>query len=207
MAGKLITFEGINASGKTAVCRKVYDMLRASGIKTIFATEPTSTWLGNVAERTLNVDIEPFAEALLFIADHANFVPQIKKWLESDFVVVCDRYSDSTYAYQGVLLRKALAERNINSVQWLINLEKPFTITPDLTFLLVIDPSAAMDRIFYRERTKFETIEFLREVQKAYLALAEKEPRYRKIDAAQEVDAIAEECVKELEKLLGVKIG
>lgn len=201
MTGKLITFEGIDGSGKTTVCKKVYERLRKK-VKVVLVSEPTKTWLGDAVRRVMDEKVSPFTGALLFMADHANLVEKIKKHLGNGTTVMCDRYNDSSYAYQGVELKNILAKYNIDAVEYLMNIQRAFTITPDLTFLFVIDPEIAMKRISYRKKTRFEKIRFLKDVQNVYLSLAEKEKRYKKIDASRGIDEIVNECIMEIEKII-----
>ncbi|MCG2825907.1 MAG: dTMP kinase [Thermoplasmatales archaeon] len=201
MKGKLITFEGIDGSGKTTVCKKVYEELKKK-MRIVLVTEPTKTWLGDAVRRVMDEKVSPFTGALLFMADHANLVEKIKEYLDNGTNVICDRYNDSSYAYQGVELKNILAEYNIDAVEYLMNIQKPFTITPNLTFLFVIEPEIAMKRISYRKKTKFEKAQFLKNVQNVYLGLAENEKRYRKIDANREIDEVVNECVREIENTI-----
>ena len=201
MTGKLITFEGIDGSGKTTGCKKVYARLKKK-TKIVLVSEPTKTWLGDGVRRAMDEKVSPFTGALLFMADHANLLEKIKKYLEEGTNVICDRYNDSSYAYQGVELKNILAKYNIDSLEYLMEIQKPFTIIPDLTLLFVVKPETAMKRISHRKKTRLETIRFLKDVQNIYLNLAEKEKRYRKIDANRSVDEVVDECVREIEKLI-----
>ncbi|MBA3043547.1 dTMP kinase [archaeon] len=201
MTGKLITFEGIDGSGKTTVCKKVYEELKKK-MRIVLVTEPTKTWLGDGVRRVMDEKVSPFTGALLFMADHANLVEKIKKHLDTGTNVICDRYNDSSYAYQGVELKNILAKHNRDAVEYLISIQRPFTIKPDLTFLFVIEPEIAMKRISHRKKTKFEKAQFLKNVQNVYLTLAENEKRYRKIDANREIDEVVNECVREIGKIV-----
>lgn len=201
MKGKLITFEGIDGSGKTTVCKKVYEELKKK-MRIVLVTEPTKTWLGDAVKRVMDEKVSPFTGALLFMADHANLVDKIRKKLEEGTNVICDRYNDSSYAYQGVELKNILAEYNIDAVEYLMNIQKPFTIKPDLTLLFVVKPEIAMKRISFRKKTKFEKTDFLENVQGIYMKLAEKEKRYKKINANRSVDEVVDECIREIEKII-----
>lgn len=201
MRGKLITFEGIDGSGKTTGCKKVYEELKKK-TNVVLVSEPTKTWLGDGVRRAIDDDVAPFTNALLFMADHANLVEKIKKHLGNGTTVICDRYNDSSYAYQGVELTNILAKHDIDSLEYLMGIQKPFTVIPDLTLLFVVKPEIAMKRISYRKKTRFEKIRFLNDVQNVYLSLAEKEKRYRKIDANREIEEVVDECIKEIEKII-----
>jgi len=201
MNAKLITFEGIDGSGKTTVCKKVYERLRKK-VKVVLVSEPTKTWLGDAVKKVMDEKVSRFTGALLFMADHANLLEKIKKYLEDGINVICDRYNDSSYAYQGVELKNILAKHDIDSLEYLMEIQKPFTIIPHLTLLFVVKPEIAMKRISHRKKTRFEKIRFLKDVQNVYLNLAEKEKRYRKIDANRSVDEVVDECVREIEKII-----
>ncbi|MBU3901872.1 MAG: dTMP kinase, partial [Candidatus Thermoplasmatota archaeon] len=99
-------------------------------------------------------------------------------------------------------LKNILAKHNRDAVEYLISIQRPFTIKPDLTFLFVIEPEIAMKRISYRKKTKFEKAQFLKNVQNVYLSLAEKEKRYRKIDAGRGINEIVNECITEIENTI-----
>lgn len=185
--GKLITFEGIDGSGKTTVAKHITEDLKKKGYKAIYTCEPTKTWLGDAVKSGYEKEISPFTELLLFLADRATHTQQIRDWLNEGSIVICDRYADSTYAYQAVALKKDLEGLDMDPVEWLIEISRPFVIVPDLTVLLVVESSIALKRI-KRQATKFERERFLEDVQKVYLELAEKYPRFKIIDASKSLD-------------------
>lgn len=196
--GKLITFEGIDGSGKTTLARLTYQELRSKGHKVILTAEPTDTWLGASVKKSFKEDVNPFTEALLFIADHATHVEKIKEWLEQGIIVVSDRYNDSNYAYQGASLRDLLMKFKIDAIEWLIEIQKHFTITPDITFLLDINPQTSLKRISGRdEKTKFEKLKFLEDVRKNYLKLAVAE-RFKILDGNKSIDELFDEVMKHI---------
>jgi len=185
--GKLITFEGIDGSGKTTVAKRVTQDLKEKGYKAIYTYEPTDTWLGDAVKSSYEKDVNPFTEMLLFLADRATHTLQIREWLDNGSIVICDRYADSTYAYQAVALKDELVGLDMEPVDWLIEISRPFVIEPDLTVLLVVEPSAALKRI-KRKATKFERERFLEDVQKVYLELAERDSRFTIIDASKSLN-------------------
>lgn len=187
--GKLITFEGIDGSGKTSVAKRVTRELKSRGFKVVYTCEPTSTWLGDAVKSSYEKKVSPFTELFLFLADRATHTARIKKWKEKGFVVICDRYADSTYAYQAVLLRKYLKELDVEPVEWLKAISRPFVIAPNLTVLLLVEPSVALKRI-RRKGTKFEKRRFLEEVQRVYQKLAEEDPRFAVIDASPPIEEV-----------------
>lgn len=197
MNGKLITFEGIDGSGKTTIAKIVYENLKKDGMKVILDCEPTKSWLGEAVKRSYNENVSKFTEAFLFMADRATHVLKIKEFLEQNKIVLLDRYYDSTIAYQGVNLKELLAKVGIDSFEWLIEINKVFTITPKITFLLIIDPKLSLKRVSKRgKHTEFEKLEFLKEVQNNYLRLAKIEKRFIKLDARKSVEELVKEVLK-----------
>ena len=203
MKGKFITFEGIDGSGKTTIAKEVFTRLKNSGWNVILTLEPTSTWLGDAVKRSYDEEVSPFTELFLFLGDRATHTQQIKKWLKEGKTVLCDRYCDSTYAYQGAALEEKLKEFRIDVIEWMKYISKPFIMKPDLTILLVIESKIALQRLSNRKkRTKFENMGFLKKVEKNYLKLA-KEERFVKIDARKSIKEIVDEVMDYIEELIG----
>src|SRR5207244_12887061 len=105
-----VTFEGIDGSGKTTVSRLVKDRLRSRGHSVFLTSEPTGDWLGETVRRGIEKGVSPLTESFLFLADRAAHIPEIRSHLDPGECVLCDRYADSTYAYQGAHLVGALHE-------------------------------------------------------------------------------------------------
>lgn len=183
----LITLEGIDGTGKSTLARLLGD--RLADLDPLLTREPTLSWTGEAVRRGIAQEIDPVAEALLFAADHAAHVAEVvRPALEAGRLVISDRYSDSRYAYQSVMLR-----RMPDALGWLRALHDGWTIPPDQTFLFVL----AVDRALSRAATHataehFEKAEVLGEVQALYLDLAEEEPgRFVIVDAEKEPEEIA----------------
>src|SRR5205823_9822534 len=102
--GLLVTFEGIDGSGKSTACRALVEALAKRGLPARAHAEPTRSWLGEAVRRGISGDVAPWTEALLFMADHATHVEQAKRELTEGALVLSDRWSDSTFAYQGAAL-------------------------------------------------------------------------------------------------------
>ena len=189
----LVTVEGIDGAGKSTVVEGMRDELDA-----VFTREPTGSWLGDAVRRSINDDESvPLADFFLFVADHADHVEHtIKPALSDDELVVCDRYIDSRYAYQGATLSERDEEVFDNALDWVRGLHEGWTVVPDLTLLLDIPPEEAVERLD-RETMKFERVEFLREVRENYMKLAEEE-RFVVIDATSDADAVVERCIEEV---------
>ena len=184
----LITLEGIDGTGKSTLVRLLED--RLADLDPVFTREPTTTWTGQAVRRGIAEEIDPIAEALLFAADHAAHVTTVvRPALAEGRLVVSDRYSDSRYAYQSVVLGGRLP----GPLSWLRALHDGWTVPPDQTFLLVLAVDEAVRRIgAHEQREHFEEADTLEKVQATYLRLAEEEPsRFVLVDAEKERDEIA----------------
>ena len=192
MKGKLITFEGIDGSGKTTIATLLHEKLRG---KAILTAEPTPTWLGECVRRALEEEMDAITIALLFLADRNEHVKEIRKYMEEGKIVICDRFIDSTFAYQKEHLEIEDADA------WLNTIHKPFLIKPDITFLLHIEPEKAIERIRERKLVMYEYVDFLRKVQENYMEIAERDrERVVVIDATKSPEEIVEECIEILRK-------
>jgi dTMP kinase len=183
----LITLEGIDGSGKSTLVSALKDLL--ADLDPLFNREPGSSWVGEQVRRAIAEEIDPIAEALLFIADHAVHISEvIRPALAEGRLVISDRYRDSRYAYQAVTLKGILPD----PVSWLKDIHQHWSITPDRTFLLVLPVEEALSRMDRGEALEhFETGELLEAVQRHYLALAEEEPsRFIIIDAGKKEEEI-----------------
>lgn len=183
--GLLITVEGIDGSGKSTFARALAAALEQAGRKVDLTAEPTRTWLGESVRRALRSDEPAVVDALLFMADHAAHVPRVASTLARGVTVVSDRWSDSTFAYQGA----ALAGEIQRPMAWLRAAERPFDLRPDLTFLLDLPVPDALARVAGRgtAREKFEAAPFLEKVRRNYRALARSERRFVVLDARKPV--------------------
>ncbi len=166
----LISFEGIDGSGKTTLSKKLHEYLKSSGHRTSLYREPGGTDLSEkLREILISTDMVPKAELLLFEASRAELVAErILRDLRSGFTVIVDRFTDSTLAYQGY--GRGLDLSFIEELNRFVS----EGLEPDLTLLLDVDPRLAMERL--RGRTKFEDLSFLERVREGYLRIAEKNP-------------------------------
>ncbi|NLX50015.1 MAG: dTMP kinase [Methanospirillum sp.] len=180
----LITIEGIDGSGKSTLVRRL--RARLADIDPVFTREPTAGWTGKAVRRGIAREIDPVAEALLFAADHASHLETtIRPALRRGRTVISDRYSDSRYAYQSVVLDGRLPD----PLEWLKSVHAGWTIPPDRTFLLVLPVDRAMERLERGggRREHFEQADLLERIQGAYLELAGSEPdRFVLVDAMLE---------------------
>jgi dTMP kinase len=181
-----ITFEGGEGSGKSLQTRALYRQLNRLAIPAILIHEPGSTVLGEKLTRLLKwargTSISPMTELMLFNASRAQLLDEVvRPALQTGKIVICDRYTDSTIAYQGYGRRVDIETiRKVNSLA-------TGTLKPDLTVLLDISPEAGFARKTGQEPDRFEKEDrvFHRRVRAGYLKLAEEEPRrWQVIDAA-----------------------
>lgn len=181
MRGLFVTLEGVDRSGKTTQAQL---LCAALGPETVCVREPGGTPVGERVRDLLKdprLEPGPVAEALLFAAARAELVGRvIRPALEAGRSVVCDRFLDSSLAYQGEgrgLGREAVARLNELAVGGL---------TPDLTLLLAVDPTAAARRAGELDRLESEGAALQERVARAYESLAAADPaHWRRIDAAR----------------------
>ena len=189
-----VTVEGIDGAGKTTVVGALRDELDDAA----FTREPTGSWLGEAVERAVSEEnSEPLSDLFLFAADHADHLRRvIRPALREGRLVVCDRYVDSRYAYQGA----TLSDRFDDAVAWVRGVHEPWTVYPDLTLLLDVPVETALERKDAED--KYERAGFLREVEANYRRLADENDRFVVVDASQDADTVAETCVEAVHELL-----
>jgi dTMP kinase len=189
-----VTFEGIDGSGKSTISRYVYNRLKSEGYDVIYTYEPTDSWIGKKVQYYIKTDADPFIIAFTFFADRIEHGKQIQKWMEQGKIILCDRYAESTYAYQGTQLEGKIE----NPIYWLKNLSKNRFPKPEQTFLFLIKPTLAIQRIKKRKHlVPFEQVKFLEKVQNNYRRLS-RGKRFIKIDATQSVESIVGICYQNI---------
>ena len=186
------TFEGLDGSGTTTQTELLRQHLEAAGRDVVATREPGGTELGErIRELVLGgTEISPWAEAALFAAARAQLVATvIQPALERGADVVCDRYLDSSLAYQG--LARGLGVDRVLA----LNIDAIRGILPDVTFLLLLDPDEARERSGPpADRIEREGEDFLRAVDEAYRELGSIfAGRILTIDASRPVDEVAKE--------------
>jgi dTMP kinase len=187
-----ISFEGLDGCGKTTQARLLADSLQRDGVDVVLTREPGGTPLGEqVRDLVLHGDhVAPWAEAALYAASRAQHVAEvIRPALERGATVVCDRYVDSSVAYQGVgrgLGLEQVLELNLTVVAGLL---------PDRTVLVEIDAETAEARIGgTRDRIERDGADLWERVAGAYRVLAERDPeRYVVVDGRRTISEVAEE--------------
>ncbi len=205
-----ITFEGIDGSGKSTQLSKIYQKLLLDGHQVIQTFEPGDTTFGKQLRQQLTQNsLDGQAELLSFLLDRSIHITTcIKPALAQGKIVLCDRYHDSTIAYQ--IKAKAL------KASWLPLWEKENLLLPNLTFLFSLPLPVIIDRLKQRQKTKqvnsqailahFDNnIELLTKVQKSYLSLAEANPeRICVINAALSIEEITQQIYNKITSLLSV---
>ncbi len=196
--GLFITLEGGEGAGKSVQLEAVAACLRDQGSTVVTTREPGGTPLGErLRDVLLGLDsqLEPLTEAMLFAAARAQLRTEvIQPALDRGETVICDRYADSTVAYQGYG-----SEVDLMSIGQL-NQTATGGLTPDLTVLLDIPVEDGLRRADGSDRFESEDVAFHERVRAGYLALAEYHPeRWFVIDGTQAREAITEQIVERIE--------
>lgn len=204
-----ITFEGGDGSGKSTQAELLFKKLQTVGAPAVLTREPGGTPLGehisDLLKWSKSVPMTPVAELLLFNTSRAQLVETvIKPALEKGMVVICDRFTDSTIAYQaygrGIPLEIVETMNNVATGG----------LKPDLTILVDVPVSTGFRRKKDDKKDRFEeeNVAFHERVRKGYLRLAESEPkRFLVIDGAQSVDDIARLIWEWVRRLLPIREG
>jgi len=187
-----VTFEGLDGSGKSTQAELLRARLEADGLHVVATREPGGTELGEGVRNLVlhGGHVGAWAEALLYVAARAQLVDEvIRPALERGAAVICDRYVDSSIAYQGVGRELGL-ERMLE-----LNLAAVGGLLPDRTFLLELDPSDISSRIQrHFDRLEREGDDFRARTAAGYAELAARFPeRIVVLDAARPPDELAEE--------------
>lgn len=199
-----ITIEGPDGAGKSTQINNIKAFLETRGIEYILTREPGGT---NISEQIRdiildkkNVEMNPVTEALLYAASRAQHVAQvIKPALEQGKVVICDRFIDSSFAYQG-------HARGLGDTVWEVNRAAVDGCMPDVTFVFKLDPKVGLKRVENRgaeDRLELEKLEFHQRVYEGYLALEKQYPeRIVGIDATGSIEEIKQQVYTVLEDKL-----
>jgi len=216
MKALLITFEGIEGSGKTVVSREVHGALERVGIAATLVREPGGTAVSEAIRRILldpaRTEMAPRAELFLYLASRAQLVAEvIGPALAAGRSVICDRYLDASVAYQG--WARGLGEDFVAR----LNAAAVAGAVPDRTFILdcavgvgfARGPSQReADGIAARDRLEREETRFHEKVREGYLRLARREvKRIVVIDASRPLDEVVRAALGNLEGLFNVKLA
>ncbi len=200
--GLFITFEGADGCGKTTQINLAKNYLEQNGYVVVLTREPGAKGLGEeIRKLLLHYDgyISPKCEAFMFLADRAQHIDTIvKPAVEEGKIVLCDRHTDSTIAYQGYGRGEDISKLNY------LNTLATSGYAPDLTLVYDVDIETAMKRRGQdRDRMELAGKEFQIRVQKGYQKIAQLEPdRVKLIDATQNIEQVFENTKQKLEQLL-----
>ena len=202
-----ITFEGPEGSGKTSVANKICELLEQEGYKIVHTREPGGTKIAEQIREVIldkeNTALDPRSEALLYAASRRQHLVE-KVWpaIKEGKIVICDRYLDSSLAYQG-------GGRNLGVDNILnINLFATEDTYPDLTLLFDIEPSKGLERIAKNKnrevnRLDLEKLDFHNKVRETFLELSKKyKDRYVVIDASKSFDEVVNIAYKIIKEKL-----
>lgn len=208
-----VTFEGGEGAGKSTLIQRIKEHLVKNGYSVVVTREPGGSKLGDrvrdiLLNPELGITISPKAELLLYLAARAQNVEEvIRPSLAEGKIVLCDRFNDSSLAYQGYA-----RGIDIVAVQEIAAFSAD-NLKPDLTFFLDIDPQIGLKRVLNTSKEnakvgqldRIETmqLEFHKKVRKGFLAIAKNEPhRLKVIDAHQMPDKVFEDAVQHLVECL-----
>ncbi|EPR14303.1 dTMP kinase [Ruminiclostridium papyrosolvens] len=203
--GLFITVEGTDGSGKTTQIKLMEEFLKAAGIDVVLSREPGGTEISEMIRDLIldpqNTDISPLTEMMLYAGARAQHVFQvIRPALESGKYVICDRFVDSSYAYQGCgrgVDLKTVADVNRAAVDGVV---------PDITFFLDIDPRLAIERRIKStgaDRIEQEKMDFHMRVYEGYRKMSLLYPdRIKTIDASKSIEEISSQIKIFLKEIL-----
>jgi dTMP kinase len=209
-SGIFLTFEGGEGAGKSTQIQLLAQGLQAAGYEVLLTRQPGGTGYGKRIRDLILAPAEeevlsPRAELFLYLADRAHHVDYlVRPALQAGKVVICDRYTDSTLAYQGYGRGLDLEQLN------LLNNAATGGLIPQLTFWLDLDPEVGRQRIVGRgvlDRLESEALHFHQAVQAGYAHLADQSPhRWLKVDALQSVSDIQAFILEQALRLLRTSV-
>lgn len=201
--GLFITFEGVDGCGKSTQANLLFEYLKSQNIPVILTKEPGGTPEGQAIRTILldkNMKLPPISETLLFYADRAKHVQdKIVPYLEKGFVVISDRFSDSTFAYQSAV---GLDFQTIQTIHH----ASVGDLLPNKTFVLDLPSSKMQERFAKREsledRMEARGLSYFSRVGQNFLEIAFNNPeRMVVLDATETIQKIHENIKKEFHKL------
>jgi dTMP kinase len=204
--GYFISLEGGEGAGKSTQNKRIVKWLSEQGHVVIETREPGGTVISEQIRQLLldtrNAGLEPVAELLLMFAARSQLVQEvIRPALADGKVIVCDRFTDASYAYQGG--GRQLGKETVASLEKLVLGD----LRPDLTLLFDLPVETGMQRVAGRgaaDRFEAESVRFFERVRNAYLARAAADPnRFQVIDASANEDQVWEQVRKILQTRLG----
>ncbi len=185
-----IVLDGIDGSGTTTHSKLLAGFLSLKGLKIHLTQEPSNSEIGKLLRKFLKDDkIPPTTDALMFAADRdLHYRNEIKMKLEEGYIVITDRYIESSIIYQSCQSEKI-------TIEWVKSLNK-FAGKPDLTIILDIDPKMSLARKNQEDLEKFEDTSFLEQVRKLYITRAKEEGYF--IINTDDIIEIVQENIQQL---------
>lgn len=202
--GYFITFEGADGCGKTTQIGLLAEYLNKKNIENILTREPGGSDLGVHLRKILlhyEAPVSNVAETFLYLADRAQHIEyKIKPALEAGKIVLCDRHTDSTLAYQGYG-----REQDLDKIKYLNDIATA-GVKPDLTIVFDIDSEIAQKRLGgEKDRLEAEGLEFHKKLRFGYFDIAKEDPkRVKVIDANQSIERVFEDTLKVIEEFLNI---
>lgn len=194
-----ITFEGGEGAGKTTLIEKIASYFTAAGRGVIKTREPGGTSLGEEIRQLLlkahSTPLSPYAELCLFLASRSQHIREvIRPALHEGKVVLCDRFNDSSIAYQG--MARGLGVEEVASFCDFIS----EGLVPTLTLFLDVDPESGLKRVQnsrIQDRIETEGLNFHKKIREGYLALAHAHPhRFHRLDASQPPSVVFQQAIQ-----------
>lgn len=204
MRGLFLTFEGIEGCGKSTQSKLLSETLRATGHPVLWTREPGGPVISEKIRELLldpiHTEMQARTELLLYLASRAQHTGEwIVPALERGEIVICDRYTDSSLAYQG--FARSLGPDLVRELNRFATADRP----PDHTFLLDLPVEEGLRRIACKhpDRLESESADFHRQVRQGFLHVAKQEPeRFSIIDAMREISLVQREILDITENLI-----
>lgn len=207
MTGKFITLEGPEGSGKTTVSKELVKILNEAGYKVLLTREPggvdIAEQIRNVILDKKNTKMDARTEALLYAAARRqHLVEKVLPALKEGYIVLCDRFVDSSLAYQGVARNLGIDE------VYNMNLFATENILPNRTVFFDIKPEVGLQRVYANKerevnRLDLENIDFHERVYEGYLTICNRFPeRIVKVDASQDIEDVLFQVLEKIREIL-----
>ncbi len=207
MLGKFITFEGPEGSGKTSVIKRIKDYYEDKGYKVMVTREPggvrISEKIRDIIMDKSHQEMDARTEALLFAASRRqHLVQKVKPALERGCLVICDRFVDSSLAYQGYGRKLGIDE------VFMINQFAIESTLPDLTIFVDVLPEVGLERVFksaFREKNRLdlEKLNFHKMIYEGYQILLKRFPeRVKRINGEKPLDEVVQQAIELIDKTL-----
>ncbi len=205
-SGLLITFEGGEGAGKTTLIEEIARQLTSEGYSVLKTREPGGTKLGEHIRKILLQEgsISPYAELCLFLASRAQHILEvIGPALEANKIVLCDRFNDSSVAYQGAA--RGLGMEKVAEFCEFVSQG----LQPNLTLYLDIDPEVGLNRAKKtreQDRIEAETVAFHSKIREAYMSIHyAQQRRFHLLNADQTPEKVFEDAMRLIHPLLGLQ--